>query len=399
VGRIVREATRRFSEWLESEVARLPVGAGIPGDAELARAHGLSRKTVEKVVRSLAARGVVWRRPGKGTFKGVSPAPSSVSPLQPRRSAGADLAEALLASIADGSLKRGEALPSVKYMARQFHVSPSAVSAAYRHLRQRGLLTRIGRTCWLGGMGRAIHPQLRKLVAFVVNTPDQLVSAFQTDLYAESFRRLELTLSLSGYFLRAMDAATFVELCRRWPVEGEFPYGVVLFCQDHHTLPSLLPPLNALRSHRSAPSIPVVIDWNWTVFREFPSDAFIVSRPNLTTTTARTLAEFLAERGLTRARLVLGWRHLFGRAPYPWDFGDALKVLVELRHLVASPDFGIDLVGIPVRLTVGKGFFADGDVEVKLRRGTETLKIKKENLIETLKGIIEAETAPVHEEE
>ena len=64
---------------------------------------------------------------------------------------------------------------------------------------------------------------------------------------------------------------------------------------------------------------------------------------------------------------------------------EGIDVLYDDRK--ASPGFKFadaDLVGIPVRLTVGKSFFNDGDIEVKVRSEKEITRVKKEDLLNTL---------------
>ncbi len=73
-----------------------------------------------------------------------------------------------------------------------------------------------------------------------------------------------------------------------------------------------------------------------------------------------------------------------------------LEVLYDDRK--ASPGFKFadsDLVGIPVRITVGKGYFSKGEIEFKLRKSTEIKKLSKDELVsllEKLKKIV-AETS------
>jgi prolyl-tRNA synthetase len=47
-----------------------------------------------------------------------------------------------------------------------------------------------------------------------------------------------------------------------------------------------------------------------------------------------------------------------------------------------------DLIGIPVRITIGKTYFQTGDAEVKLRKGGDIQKIKKEHLAEKVKDLL-----------
>ena len=56
-----------------------------------------------------------------------------------------DISDSIEASIREGQLAAGAQLPTVRSLADQLQVSPSTVSAAYRHLRQRGVISTHGR--------------------------------------------------------------------------------------------------------------------------------------------------------------------------------------------------------------------------------------------------------------
>jgi prolyl-tRNA synthetase len=65
-----------------------------------------------------------------------------------------------------------------------------------------------------------------------------------------------------------------------------------------------------------------------------------------------------------------------------------IEVLYDDRK--ASPGFKFadaDLIGIPVRITVGKTYYAGGEIELKLRKSAEMKKISKEKLFEFLKNL------------
>lgn len=47
-----------------------------------------------------------------------------------------------------------------------------------------------------------------------------------------------------------------------------------------------------------------------------------------------------------------------------------------------------DLVGIPVRITVGAKNLKDGNVEMKLRKSPEVSIVKVDEVVERVKGVI-----------
>ncbi|MEU3102915.1 GntR family transcriptional regulator [Streptomyces griseoflavus] len=60
----------RIADLLAAEIAagRIPLGARLPGEQELADMHGVSVSTSRRVRRELARRGLVRALPAKGTF-------------------------------------------------------------------------------------------------------------------------------------------------------------------------------------------------------------------------------------------------------------------------------------------------------------------------------------------
>jgi len=68
---------------------------------------------------------------------------------------------------------------------------------------------------------------------------------------------------------------------------------------------------------------------------------------------------------------------------------NGIDVLYDDRD--ASPGFKFadaDLVGIPVRITIGKGYFNSGDIEIKFRREDKSVSVKKADLIKKILSII-----------
>lgn len=60
----------RIADQIAAEIAagRLPLGARLPGEQELADMHGVSVSTSRRVRRELVRRGLVRALPAKGTF-------------------------------------------------------------------------------------------------------------------------------------------------------------------------------------------------------------------------------------------------------------------------------------------------------------------------------------------
>jgi len=68
---------------------------------------------------------------------------------------------------------------------------------------------------------------------------------------------------------------------------------------------------------------------------------------------------------------------------------EGFDVLYDDRS--ASPGFKFadaDLIGIPVRVTVGKGYFNGGEIEIKLRKEKDFSKVSLDRLVETLHTMV-----------
>jgi prolyl-tRNA synthetase len=54
-----------------------------------------------------------------------------------------------------------------------------------------------------------------------------------------------------------------------------------------------------------------------------------------------------------------------------------------------------DLVGIPIKIVIGKRTIKQGKIEIELRGSGEQLKVEKEELVSTIKNIIQEQTIKV----
>jgi prolyl-tRNA synthetase len=74
--------------------------------------------------------------------------------------------------------------------------------------------------------------------------------------------------------------------------------------------------------------------------------------------------------------------------------GAGIEVLYDDRKLSPGFKFGdADMVGSPVRVTVGKSYFQNGEIEVKLRSSDAVDKVKKEDIIRHLEETLAREAA------
>ncbi len=69
--------------------------------------------------------------------------------------------------------------------------------------------------------------------------------------------------------------------------------------------------------------------------------------------------------------------------------GAGFETLYDDRKASPGVKFAdADLIGLPVRITIGKTYFQSGEAEVKLRKGGEILKIRKDGLAEKVKELL-----------
>ncbi len=72
----------------------------------------------------------------------------------------------------------------------------------------------------------------------------------------------------------------------------------------------------------------------------------------------------------------------------------SIDVMYDDRPLSPGFKFGdADLIGCPIRLTIGKTYFKGGEIEIKLRESGELQKCRIEGLLEKIKNIIEIQFA------
>jgi prolyl-tRNA synthetase len=68
-----------------------------------------------------------------------------------------------------------------------------------------------------------------------------------------------------------------------------------------------------------------------------------------------------------------------------------VEVLIDDRDLRGGVKFkDADLIGIPIRVTVGKKSVAEGDVEVKLRTEPESSKTPIDQASQTVVGLVDS---------
>ncbi|MER6117305.1 GntR family transcriptional regulator [Streptomyces sp. NPDC001743] len=121
---------------LRKRVETGEAGGTLPSEAELMRSHSVSRNTIRRALKALAAEGVLESVPGIGW---------RVAQGGDRRS----LAERMTDVIAEDSLAIGDTYPSESKLCERFGASRTAVRRVLAHMEGTGLLATVhgkGRT-------------------------------------------------------------------------------------------------------------------------------------------------------------------------------------------------------------------------------------------------------------
>ena len=163
-------ATGRLRDWLESYLAGAKNGDAVPTEAELVRRFGLSRGTVGRVLREYRDTGRLCRVIGKGTFVGPSPPGGEAAPSPPVSSV-ESVYRALVADLSDGTIRRGEALPSIKCMCLSLDVAHATVRRAYSRLAAEGRIAKMGKTFRVAAAASCRRP-IRSGESSCIRRPD-----------------------------------------------------------------------------------------------------------------------------------------------------------------------------------------------------------------------------------
>lgn len=323
--------TDKMVAWVREYAAMQPPGAPLPVDSELAARWGVSQRSVASAMRRLAHEGVIERYRGKGSYVPRNPGNAAGEAARTAPESIDSLHDKILHEIRAGRLKAGEALPSVKYMARRLRLRPATVTDAYRRLIARGIVTRVGKTFWLGPFERLICPPGRRQVIFYARREGDLETVFRSSTFAPAYRKMEDALAVSGFTLRLDYLQNFESQCRRWIAAREFPYGLVFFDFGTNQLSSVSGALSKLFSF-SEHRIPVIIDWYDYRPALVPRHTWLLNRGNLATTVARALARFVAERGHEHIAVFVDESMLHRVTLGRMRFVDFLRFRAELTH-------------------------------------------------------------------
>jgi DNA-binding transcriptional regulator YhcF (GntR family) len=323
----------RTEKRLREMIAGLPPGTPLPPDRDLGARFGVSRKTVEKAMQQLAAEDLVERARRRGTS--VRRDAADFPALASRRSSVDDLVALLLDSIRRGEYKSGEALPSVKYLARACRVGRITAIRALAELRRRREIVRIGRTHWVGHLRRMLSPAARRgEVVMLLRDAAHLPTIFHSERFAsEAFRTMEEHLAYAGYVLRFSFTEELPQLYREWRRARRYPTGLIVYDTNGNELPRIPLLRDSTPFLRDTAHIPIVLDMAWLPVKLWRGKIYVFDHEETSTAIAQAVARFVCERGWERVRVFADNDEVLTNPRRAWQFTHLLKLRSELVYL------------------------------------------------------------------
>ena len=145
-------SSREFVTWLEEIISDRNAGYALPTIRELSRRFQVSLSSVRRWLKPYIDDGKLDAVQGRGIFVTSRTPRTSRPDVLRSKTPTHSIATAVTEDIAAGKLKHGDPLPAVKTLAGQFRTNNETVTGAYRLLQERGLVRKIGRFYWVGGM-------------------------------------------------------------------------------------------------------------------------------------------------------------------------------------------------------------------------------------------------------
>ncbi|MBN1675738.1 MAG: GntR family transcriptional regulator [Kiritimatiellae bacterium] len=340
----------KLRAWLERQLGVLAPGQRLPTDPQLAEMFGLSEITVRRILKTYRDRHMLSRIPGKGTF--VAGSESEEPPeLETPGTSAENIADHILNSIHSGMIRRGQALPPVKQVVYRFNVSPGSVRQAYKILEGQGLVTRVGRTFWVGDFTEAMTPERTRDVLLLMHDSSDYQAVFEDEQLAQAYQRMERELLARGFVLQFDNTANLDRLLRYWRAQRRLPAGFIfhrVLEQKYEQVRVRMVRVLRLAEMLGQPRPAMLLDW-WTgEIRPRVGGVHILSRGNLSTITARVLAQYLMRMGYGEACFFVD----DASASLAW----AGKLRAELKHL--RPAFAFRPVVLGARHTREKAALA-----------------------------------------
>jgi DNA-binding transcriptional regulator YhcF (GntR family) len=320
-----------FLSWLEQKITSSGPGARLPTDSEIIKKFGISRSTVYRLLKPYCESGVLSRIPGKGTFVGGPPADDRE--MEPVKSSAQSIADTLYESIRDGDFKVGEALPQIKYIRAQFKVDYHTAVKAYRLLQDKGLVTKAGKTFWVGNVKEIIHPPGSGTICLFNYNSDDFTNAFDNNVLGAAYRSMTMELLSRGYKIIYENSRNLEPLAAGWKKSGNIPAGL-FFCRlTGDYFQALLPAIRRVRRLLGPLMPPMELDWQIGFYKKELPGTEIFVQGNILTTASSVLADFIVKRGYKKVALFMHAKD------YMWSFPNTSFMLYTIlwETVLADP--------------------------------------------------------------
>ncbi len=134
----------------------------LPSMRALSKQWGISRGVIAHAAKLLLAEGLLSYGRGRGmSICAIMPDRESVTEINPREA----LRDRLYQGIASGELQRGQRLPKMDAICRDYHVSKTTVSKVLRGLESERLISKLGKGWFIGSMHEPSPPRISNPVS------------------------------------------------------------------------------------------------------------------------------------------------------------------------------------------------------------------------------------------
>lgn len=327
---------------LRDLVGKHAPGDIVPNDEMLAETHDVSIRTIRRVMAKLRSEGLVLRARGMPT---QVPGGDVGSDDQEPASSADRLAKELVRSIHRGDIRTGDALPQIKELAARYRMSDKTILGAYRQLEHDGVVSKIGKRFWVGGLTPYTIRGLRHTVWIVTVTREEMAQVFPEDELGAAYQRMDLVLRDHGILVKVCDLPTLREMIPEWTQRRSYPVGLVFWrIYDNRAARLIGEAVRPLVERGRTLKVKVLLDLGKTECREvIPHKVSSISRGNINTSRSRAVARHLLEHRYDSVTILQpGFKP---GADYRRAYLRHLKIRLEILSQ-AGPDLSIDHVAL-----------------------------------------------------
>jgi hypothetical protein len=232
--------------------------------------------------------------------------------------------------VSTGELKRGDALPAVKAVCVQHRVTPATVGRAYRMLSEQGLVARVGRRYWVGGLDAGAFVQGSRAVYFFYHgsvAADEFLARIR---YSQAVAEMEAELQSLKIRLVFECSEGLEAALARWRRSGEPPVGIVVAGEDSGYFVRVTPLLEAFLAVRMLHKPRVLLAGVRAQRRSRSLLHF--THGHIPTIRARAVVEFCRRHRFEQLCVVLG-----ETKPGDSELRDSFRILGELTGQAGGP--------------------------------------------------------------